>query len=340
MRMKKKLKVLVIFDSAGPPPADQDFSEQFQKEDWFTEAAVLETLQLMGHDVRHLGIYSDIRLILDAIEAFTPDVIFNLTEVFMGKAHLDKNIPALLDMLSVPYTGCSPDGMILCNNKALSKKILSYHRINVPRFAAFRRGHRFRLPKRLAFPLIVKPLREEASTGISQNSYVSSEDQLRERVAFLHDKLHMHAIAEEYIDGRELYVSVIGRRRLEAFPIREMVFESVNKGDPTIATYNAKWDENYRNKWGISNGFASLPEDVTRGIHRVCKRAYRMLRLDGYARFDCRLTPNNELYIIEGNANPELAQGDEFAESAAKAGLTYDVLLTRILRLAIQGGDS
>lgn len=332
----RKLKILVIFDSAGTPPKNQDYSEYFKKEDWFTEAAVVEALQLMGHEVKPLGIYDDIGILLKAVEETKPNLIFNLTEIFMGKAHFDKNIPALLDLTGIPYTGCGPDGLILCNNKALSKKILSYHRIKVPPFYTFRRGKRVWLPKKLQFPLVIKPLREEASTGISQASHVQDEEHLRERIRFIHENMNMNAIAEEYIEGRELYVSIMGCGRLWAFPIREMRFGNVPDGQPKMATYKAKWDQAYREKWGITNGFIEdLPARVTQKILHTCKRAYRALNIDGYARFDCRLTGEGNLYILEANGNPELAQGDEFAESAIKSGLSYNRLLNKIMNLAL-----
>ncbi|NQT91751.1 MAG: ATP-grasp domain-containing protein [Lentisphaerae bacterium] len=332
----KKLRILVLFDSAGTPPGDQDYTEDFEKEDWFTEAAVCETLQAMGHEVRTLGIYDDIRLLINCLDENPTDVVFNLTEVFMGQARLDKNVPALLELLGVPYTGCSPDGMILCNNKALSKKILTYHRVRVPRFCTLRKGHRIRLPSKMRFPVVVKPLREEASTGISLSSFAQDEAAFVERVKFIQDSMGMHAIAEEYIDGREFYVSILGRRRLVAFPVREMRFDAVPENMPTMATYSAKWNEQYRKRWGISNGFPeNLAPEIEKKMQATCKRAYRALSLDGYARFDCRLTPENKLYIIEGNANPELAMGDEFAESAMKGGLPFDRLLVRMLNLAL-----
>ncbi|MFO7870392.1 MAG: hypothetical protein R6V03_03055 [Kiritimatiellia bacterium] len=331
----KKLDILVLFDSAGTPPDDQDYTKEFEQQDWFTEAAVVETLQLMGHEVRMMGIYDDIGILIKEVERKKPDLVFNLTELFMGKAHYDRNIPALLELLEIPYTGCGPDGLLLCNNKALSKKILAYHKIKVPHFHVFRRGRKVWLPARLEFPLVIKPLREEASTGISQASYVKTEELLRERVSFIHNRMKADAIAEEYIPGRELYVGIMGQKKLQAFPAREMKFTKVPDDEPRLATYSAKWDENYRKRWGIVSGFATGISDADGAmISRVCKRAYRVLMVDGYARFDCRLTPENELYILEANANPELAQGDEFADSALKAGCTYDRLLARIINLA------
>lgn len=332
----KKSKVLVLFDSAGTPPADQDFTEEFKQEDWYTEAAVVETLQYMGHEVRTLGVYDDISILLREVEENRPDVVFNLTEIFLGKAYMDKNIPSLLELLRIPYTGCGPAGLMVCNNKALTKKILSYHRIKVPGFHIFHRGKRVWHPKKLKLPCIVKPLQEEASTGIAQASYVENENELRDRVRFVHERFNMPAIVEEYIDGRELYAGVLGNKKLQTFPVREMKFAEVPDDEPKVATYKAKWDRGYRERWGIKNEFAGrLPDGVPEKIVKVCKRAYRALAIDSYARFDLRLTPEGEVFIIEANANPELARGDEFAEAAEKAGVTYDKLLRKILKIAL-----
>jgi D-alanine-D-alanine ligase len=333
----KKLNVLVLFDSAGTPPGDQDFSKEFQSEDWFTEAAVSETLKMMGHNVRILGIYDDIELVLREVKEHKPDIVFNLTEVFLGKAYFDKNIPALMELLELPYTGCGPSGMMICNNKILTKKILTYHRIKVPSFHIFHKDKRVWHPKKLKFPLMVKPAREEASTGIAQASFVESEKDLKERIGFIHERYNMPAIAEEYIDGRELYVSILGHRRLRVFPIREMKFTQVPDDGPKLATYKAKWDKKYRKKWGIKDEFAGrLPDGIPEKIFNICKRAYRALMIDGYGRFDVRLTPSGEVFILEANANPELAQGEAFAESAEKAGIGYDKLLQKIISIALQ----
>ncbi|MFC1479981.1 hypothetical protein ACFL5Y_00845 [Candidatus Omnitrophota bacterium] len=333
----KKLNVLVLFDSAGTPPKDQDFTEEFKSEDWFTEAAVVDTLKFLGHEVRTLGVYDDISIILQEVTEHRPDVVFNLTEIFLGKAYMDKNIPSFLELMRLPYTGCGPAGLMVCNNKALTKKILTYHRIKVPGFHIFHKGKRVWHPKRLKFPLFVKPLQEEASTGIAKGSFVENEKDLEERVRFIHEKFDMAAIVEEYIDGRELYLGILGNKRLQPFPIREMKFTEVPEDEPKVATYKAKWDKKYRDRWGIKNEFAGrLPNGIPDKIVHICKRAYRALMIDSYGRFDLRLTPQGEVFIIEANANPELAQGDEFAEAAEKAGVGYDKLIRKILAIALQ----
>jgi D-alanine-D-alanine ligase len=332
-----KKKTLVLFDSAGTPPQDQDFSKEFNSEEWATEANVVEALEALGHEVRILGIYDDIKILLKEIEENRPDVVFNLTEVFLGKAYMDKNIPSLLELTGVPYTGCGPIGLMVCNNKVLTKKILTYHRIKVPGFRIFHKDKRIWLPKKLQFPLLVKPVQEEASTGIAQASFVENEKDLEERIKFTHERFNMDAIAEEYIDGRELYVSILGNRRLKTFSLREMKFTQVPDDEPKLATYKAKWDKKYREKWGIKNEFAGrLPNGISEKITRICKRAYRSLMIEGYGRFDLRVTSKGDIFILEANANPMLAQDDEFAESAKKAGVEYNKLIQKILDLAFE----
>jgi D-alanine-D-alanine ligase len=207
----------------------------------------------------------------------------------------------------------------------------------VPNFLVIPRGQRITRPKQLKFPILVKPVKEEASYGISQASFVQNEEQFRERVAFIHEKYNSDAIAEEYIEGRELYVSLMGNVRLTVFPIRELVFREVPPDEPKIATYKAKWDEEYRKRWGLENHFAEdLDPVLVSKIQDTCKDIYRLLTIDGYARIDLRLTPENKLYFIEANPNPILADDEDFALAAAKAGLPYPDLIERIVRLGIR----
>jgi D-alanine-D-alanine ligase len=203
----------------------------------------------------------------------------------------------------------------------------------VPDFVIIPRGQRISRPKRLKFPVLVKPLKEEASLGISQASFVETDEHFRERVTFIHEKYNGVVIAEDYIEGRELYVSMMGNRRLHVFPIRELVFRDVPPNEPKIATYSAKWDEAYRKRWGLDNQFAEgLDAALVAHIEQTCKRIYGLLTIDGYARIDLRLTAANEVYFIEANPNPILAQDEDFALSAGKAGLPYPQLIDRIIR--------
>lgn len=333
MAAKKKLKVLALFDAIAPTTLDQDLSEEFLTEDWKTETNVLGALRELGHTTEYLAIFDNLDLLRQKLESFQPDVIFNLADQFKNNRAFDQNIVSFLEMYGVPFTGCGSTGLTLCKHKGISKKILSYHRIHTPAFVIIARGKRIARPPKLHFPILVKPLKEEASLGISQASFVSNDEQFKERVQFIHDKYANDVIAEEYIHGRELYVSLMGDLRLQEFPIRELVFKEVPPDEPKIATFKAKWDDEYRERWGLKNQFAEdLDSAVARNIQQTCKRIYRLLTLDGYARMDLRLTANNEVYFIEANPNPILAADEDFALSAAKAGVPYPQLIDRIAR--------
>jgi D-alanine-D-alanine ligase len=183
----------------------------------------------------------------------------------------------------------------------------------------------------------VKPVKEEASYGISQASFVETDEQFRERAAFIHEKHNADAIAEEYVEGRELYVSLMGNTRLNVFPIRELVFREVPPNEPKIATYKAKWDEEYRKRWGLQNQFSEdLDPALVKEIEETCKRIYRLLTIDGYARIDLRLAAENKIYFIEANPNPHLAADEDFAQAAEKAGLKYPQLIGAIIRLGMK----
>ena len=334
--MKKKLKILALFDAITPTTLDQDLSAELKTDDWKTEANVLVALRELGHVVEHLAIFDDLDLLRQKLEAFQPEIIFNLADQFKNNRAFDQNIVSFLEMQGVPFTGCGSTGLTLCKHKGISKKILGYHRIHVPEFSVMARGKRIARPKRLKFPILVKPLKEEASLGISQASFVETDEQFKERVQFIHDKYQTDAIAEEYIEGRELYVSILGNHRLDALPIRELIFKEVPPDEPKIATYKAKWDEEYRKRWGLQNQFAEgLDSAVATNIAQVCKRIYHLLTIDGYARVDLRLTSANHVYFIEANPNPILAADEDFAQSALKAGLSYPQLLDRIVRLGL-----
>ncbi len=334
--MKKKLKVLALFDAIAPTTLDQDLSAELKTADWKTEANVLAALHELGHTVGHLAIFDDLDLLQQKLQSFEPDVIFNLADQFKNNRAFDQHIVSYLAMRGVPFTGCGSTGLTLCKHKGISKKILSYHRIHTPDFVTIARGKKFARPRRLKFPILVKPLKEEASLGISQASFVETDEQFKERVQFIHEKYDNDVIAEEYIEGRELYVSLLGNHRLQTFAIRELVFQEVPPDEPKIATYKAKWDEEYRKRWGLQNRFAEgLDAAVVANIEQVCKRIYHLLTIDGYARLDLRLNSRNEVHFIEANPNPMLAADEDFAQSALKSGLSYPQLIERIVRLGL-----
>ncbi len=335
-RTRKRFKVLVLFGSAGTPPANQDFTKELKTDDYAAEAHVIEALKNLGHEVRTLGVWDEAALIIDEIKASPPDIVFNLTEHFNEVSAYDRNVAGLLEMMGVPYTGSSPTGLTLCKNKGMAKELLAYHKIRVPNFAVYSPGAAIKRPSRLSFPLFIKPAEDEASYGISLDSFVEDDAAFEERIRFIHERHNQPALAEEFIEGREIYVSLLGNDRLRVFPFREVIFSEIPEGQPRFSTFKAKWDDAYRKRWGIQNVFAEpFTNGMEQRIAKICKAVYRALRIRGYGRIDLRVTPNGDVVVLEANPNPNLDRDDEFAQSAIKAGLTYDRLIQRILRLAL-----
>ena len=326
----RKLRVAVLMHDYLVPPDDVS-GHDLMAVQWKTEYDVLTTLREMGHSVRPVGIKDDLTVIRRAVEEFKPHIAFNMMENFHEIGAFDHNIVSYLELLRVPYTGCNPRGLMLARDKALSKTLLAYHRIPATEFAVVRVGRRPRRPKRLAFPLIVKSLTQEASIGISQASVVHDDEKMRERVEFIHSSVGTDAIIERYIDGRELYVGIIGNQRLRVFPVWEMHFTKMPDDVHRIATERVKWSVKYQRKYGIKTQAAKLPDDVAAYIQRLCKRVYRTLDLSGYARIDLRMDPGGRVFVMEANPNPQLGYGEDFAESAERAGMDYDALLQQIL---------
>lgn len=300
------------------------------------EYDVVRTLKVLGHEVRVIGVHDDLTPIRATMDDFKPTITFNLMEAFDDVVVFDQNVVSYLELLKVPYTGCNPRGLTLSRDKGLAKKLMAYHRIPVPDFLVVPLGNKVKLPKRLHFPLIVKSLTYESSTGISQASVVENEDQLNKRVQFIHDTIMTPAIVEEFIDGRELYVGVIGNDRLQTFPVWEMSFSKMPDNNWRIATERVKWSVKYQKKHGIDTAVATLPDDVSAKVQHLAKRVYRALDLSGYARIDLRMKADGQLFVIEANPNPQLAHGEDFAESAQRAGVTYAKLIERIIGLGLQ----
>jgi len=332
----KPQRVLTLVHKHLVPPENTEGIDVIEAP-WKMEFDVIETLRECGHDVRPLGVQDDLGAVRSTIEEFKPTIVFNLLESFDDVTTFDMNVVSYLELLKVPYTGCNPRGLLLARDKALSKKLLAYHRIPVPDFAVFRRGRSIRLSSRLRFPVIVKSLTYEASVGISQASVVSDEEKLRKRVEFIHDHIGSDAIAERYVDGRELYVGLLGNDRVRVFPAWEMHFQKMIEGDNwPIATERVKWSTKYQQKHGISTDEArDLPPGAAEHIVRLARRIYRTLALTGYARVDLRMDLTGRVYFIEANPNPQLAYGEDFAESAERSGLSYEALLERILALGL-----
>lgn len=336
----KKLRVLALMHPDLVPPDNAARIPDADRLPWHTEWDVVRTLREIGHEVRALGVQDELHPIRQAVDEFRPDIAFNLLEEFQGNVLYDQNVVSLLELLRVPYTGCNPRGMVISRGKALAKKLLVYHRIRVPQFHVFPMGRKVRRPRSLAFPLIVKSLTEHASLGISKASLVSDDEQLAERVAFVHRRVATDAIVEQFIEGREIYVAVIGNERLTVFPPRELVVENARSGTPLIATERVKHDVDYQERHGIEQRNAeNLPPAVASSIGHLSKRIYRILSLSGYARIDFRLSLDGRLWFLEANPNPEIAMDEEFASAAEEAGIEYPELLQRILNLGLRGAQ-
>ncbi len=333
--MRQKLKVLCVFDLIERP-SGPDLASELQTEDWKTERHVLEALATLGHETSIVGVLDDVTPLIEKIKSCSPDVAFNLTEHFGGDRSLDKSIAALLDLLGVPYTGAGPLGLALARDKALSKKILTYHRVRTPAFIEFERGKRIKIPKHVPYPVIVKPVGEDASEGISRASLVGRDRDLAERVRIVHESVERNAIAEQYIEGQEIFCSILGNDRLRVLPLRTMWY-GTKRGRPKFLTFRLKWDMDYQQRWGLEFGFAvDLPEEIYKRIGQISKRTYRALVLQDYGRIDIRVTSDGRIYVIEANPNPFLARREDFADSALEAGIEYEAMIDRILSLALK----
>ena len=331
--MKKLRMLVVVHASLVPPDSLEGFSDK-QIDEWRTEYDVISTLRGMGHEVRCLGVLDSLSELRTSIADWKPDVVFNLLEEFNGIVTYDQHVVAFLELLQQPYTGCNPRGLLLSRDKPLSKQLGSYHRIPTPQFAVLRRGVKLVLPRKLKYPLFVKSTSEDASVGIAQASVVEDPQKLRERVEFVHEQIGSDALVEEYIEGQELYVGVLGNERLRRLPVWQMKFGTMPDSLPAIATRKVKWDRRYQAKYGISTEAAhDLPPAVLAQLDRMSRRIYRALGLSGYARMDFRVNAAGQVFVLEANANPNVASAEDFAQSALSAGIGYDELLARIIKL-------
>jgi D-alanine-D-alanine ligase len=336
----RTLRVLLLVHPTLVPPDSLEGLSEAEINEFKTEYHVTQTLRKMGHEVKVLGVQYELQPIRETVDDFHPHIVFNLLEEFYGITEFDQHVVSYLELLQVPYTGCNPRGLTVARDKALSKKIAAYHRIRVPRFATFPRRRRTRRPRDLAFPLIVKSLTEEASVGISQASVVYSDEELAERVAFVHKRVGSDAIAEEFIEGREIYVAAFGNERITVLPPWELTFENLAPGAAAIATARVKHNPKYQEERGIFQQQATdLPDAILDRLTRTTRRLYHLLNLTGYVRVDYRLR-GEELFLLEANPNPEIAPGEEFASAAAAAGIKYPQLLQKLLNLGLRAARS
>jgi D-alanine-D-alanine ligase len=328
--MSSKRILLLVHTDLVPPDNIASPPDRY-KTPWLTEYDVKVTLQKLGYEVEVFGLIDDLNSLITKLNEFSPYAVFNLLEEFNYDSRSDYKVIALLDMMKIKYTGCNPKGLLLARDKALSKKVLKHHQLGTANFFAFPKSKKRKIPKNLKYPLIVKCLFEEASYGIAKASIVATEEKLKERIEYIHKKLEQDAIIEEFIEGREFYVGITGNKKLTSFPIWELQFNNVDNPQKEIYSSRAKWNKDYRERKGIDNGPAILEKLIADKIIKACKKTYQVLELSGYARIDLRLTPDNKIYILEANPNPNIAWDDEFAKSAAHSKISYPDLIESLL---------
>lgn len=333
------MRIVVLIDPETLLPEDPQFEQGNDESRLEVEFHVTETLRELGHETFVAPFLPDVPETIGELLRIKPDLVFNLTEHHRGNRAMDKHIAAALELLRLPYTGAGPIGLMLCRDKGMTKRLLSHHRIRVPDFTTVPLG-RPMPKKKIEFPVIVKPGFEDGSDGIANASIVRNDAELAERIRMLHERMNQTVICEEYIAGREIYVGMTGNQRITVYPAREVRFGPDNTG-PEIATSRVKLDEAYRTKWGIEFTHAELPPELERKAAHIGKRVYRILQLRDYGRIDIRITEDGKLVVLEANPNPDLAMGDEVAEAAEKAGVSYRQLIKRIVSLARQrAGDA
>jgi D-alanine-D-alanine ligase len=297
---------------------------------------VARALRRGGHRPSVLGVHGDVRKLIAGLRRRKPELVFNLMETFGDGPLGAVGVAGLLDLLGIPYTGGGPGEFYLQEDKALAKKLLAYDRIPTPDFAVFSRDADFETGGNLRLPLFVKPLRMDASIGIDARSLVRSSVELMKRVTAIHEQVHDSALAEEYVEGREFCVGVLGNAVPVAFPPVEMDFSGLPDGRPHILDAKAKWDEKSREYRGTRAVLPELPDELRARLQKVAVGACRALRVRDYGRVDMRLTETGEIYVIEVNASCYLEQSSEFATAAEAAGIDYVALVNRIAELALE----
>ena len=297
---------------------------------------VARTLRRLGHRVSVLGVHGDVKRLIAGLSRRKPELVFNLMEMFGDNVFGDIPVTGLLDLLGLRYTGSGPGELYLSQDKGLTKKLLAFEDILYPRYAVFSRQAAFETGGNLRMPLFVKPLRSDASLGIGGKSLVHDAVALMERVAFIRKELNDSALAEEYIEGREFYVGILGNRDPLAFPPIEMDFSGLPEGVPRVAGTKAKWDPDSVEYKGTKSILAEdLPDELRARLQKTAVDAARALRVRDYGRVDLRVADTGDIYVLEVNASCYLEKNDEFAMAAKAAGIEYQELIQRIVDAAV-----
>ncbi len=325
------MKVVILHGAdALEPPEDPVLSQ------------IESALRALGHDASRIAVASEIEPVIAALRATEPAIVFNLTESFDGKSALDSNLAALLNLMGLRYTGSSPAGLMMSGDKGLTKKVLSFHKILTPQFATVFRGALDHVGD-LKFPLIVKPPQEDASLGITSKSVVRDIRELLGTMDSLQREFQSAVLVEEFIEGREFYVGVLGNVAPLALPVIELDFSAFPVDRPKVASWEAKWGEGGTGGEGeTGEEFAGtksvfptdVPPELLERMQGVAVEAFNALRLRDYGRVDLRVTPDEQIFVIEVNPNCYLERSSEFCREAAEGGIEYDALIARIVELA------
>jgi D-alanine-D-alanine ligase len=320
------MRITVLIDQWSEKPEDHDpVADQ-------VTAALLEG----EHEVAYVGVHGDLRALLDDLERSKPELVFNLSESFRDHLFGAVGIVGMLDLLGFKYTGGGPGEFYMQQDKALTKKLLAFDKIKYPEFAVFSQDSDFETGGNLRMPLFVKPLRQDSSIGIGKDALVDNFRDMMKRILAIHDKINDAALVEEYIDGREIYVGVLGNSMPTALPPIEIDFSGLPEGAPKIMSSRAKWNTRSPEYKGTKAVLADLPDELKARLQKVALDAYRALRVRDYGRVDMRLTPSGDIYVLEVNASCYLEKDSEFATSARVAGTSYVQLINEIVDLAVE----
>jgi D-alanine-D-alanine ligase len=324
--VKPRKKILILFYQEYPRkrPLRDEVVDQIK-----------EALLDLGYAVVLLPINRSIERITNGIAQEKPDLIFNLCETFRATDKFDFNVTALLELIGIPFTGSSSGSLFLSNDKFISKKLFSFQNIPYPKFFLVPIDREPEIPKSFSFPLFVKPVHEDASIGIDVHSVVQNEEELKDKLKEIHEKIRDQALVEEYIEGREFFVSVLGRNPIEPLPVVELSFENWPKQKPKIYTYNAKMEEGSDEFKGTEPIIPqNLPLELADKMQKFALKVYQALGASDYARIDLRLDKDGNFYVLEANLNPYLAKDAETAFAAKAAGMSYRDLIGHIVELA------
>lgn len=338
-----KLKIAVLYDrwegeeeptaEAPAPHGERRRTKRGKRRAKPDHEEVFEVLEKLGHKASYY-VLDGRDSTLSGLAKCDADLFFNLTESYAGDDTKDMHLAAYLELLGKPYTGADPHALCLAQDKAVAKKMFAFHGIRTPFFAACYKG-KLEHAHDIQFPLIVKPSNEDGSIGIDATSVVTSVKELMERIHYIHESFDAPALIEEYIEGREIYASIIGNGAPEVLPLIELDLSRLPPGTPKIASSEVKWEkETEAYKVTKSAPAEHLSEAATQRLAETALAAYQALKLRDYARIDLRLTAKNEAYVIEANPNPWLASGAEFAMAAKEAGRTYPEVIGEIVALA------